>query len=283
MGQIPRGYVVSLASTVEAFCRLLGGQRRRHDDLLPGLPVDRTAHPVGVRGLQSLEDAQQFVHVAAKLHRVVKQRAHIALGIDHKDAADRRRIAGHLVHQAIGLRHALIEVRDHGKLDLHAGDRLELADPRNVRVDRVDRDADQLHVELLEVFLPPGKLDELRRADGREVRGMREQHHPLALGGVVAQPDGAVRAVGLEVRRGLKNAGNAGFAHRCLLVSASAVSALEGSMPSGPVCVCGQRRNPPRRGLGGFLCSSKLGYFVSLIHTPGHIRSDSNAWSDGRP
>jgi hypothetical protein len=53
--------------------------------------------------------------------------------------------------------------------------------PRDVRGDGIDREADELRAALLELFGAARELDELGRADGREVRGVREEHDPLAL------------------------------------------------------------------------------------------------------
>src|SRR5205085_10181370 len=75
----------------------------------------------------------------------------------------------------------------------------------------VNRVADQLHVTLFKVARVARKLDELGAAYRGEIRRMRKQHDPLALGGVIAQLDHAVRALGLKIGCGLVDAGKTGW------------------------------------------------------------------------
>ena len=70
-----------------------------------------------------------------------------------------------------------------------------------------------LDVEPVPVLLALGELDELGGADGGEVGRVREEHDPLALGGVVGEADDAVSGFGLEVGCELEDAGDAGFGH----------------------------------------------------------------------
>src|ERR1700729_1616633 len=82
--------------------------------------------------------------------------------------------------------------------------------PGDVRVNAVDRYADQLHAQRIELRPAPRELYELRRTHRREVRGMGEEEHPLALRCEVAQPDLAVRALRGKVRSRLTQAGQPG-------------------------------------------------------------------------
>ena len=93
---------------------------------------------------------------------------------------------------AEGARNFLVEVRDHRKRDLHVEVLLDVAYPGDVRVNAVNGDADQLHVAAVEVVRVARELYELGGAHWREVGRMREQHHPFAFRGVVAQADDAV-------------------------------------------------------------------------------------------
>jgi hypothetical protein len=66
--------------------------------------------------------------------------------------------------------------------------------------DRVDREADDLHVAPVEVGLDFGHVTELRRANGGEVPRVREQHGPRVANPVV-EANVALRGLRLEVRR----------------------------------------------------------------------------------
>ena len=65
-------------------------------------------------------------------------------------------------------------------------------------VERVDREADDLDVALLELGLDARHVAELRRADRREVLRVREQHRPRVADPVV-ELDRALGRVGLEI------------------------------------------------------------------------------------
>ena len=71
--------------------------------------------------------------------------------------------------KAVGDAEFLVEIDDEGKLDFDAGDALEVEDPGDVGVERIDRDADELDVEAIPVVLTAGEFDELGGADGGEV------------------------------------------------------------------------------------------------------------------
>ena len=70
--------------------------------------------------------------------------------------------------------------------------------PLLVAVDRVDREADDLHVALVELGLDLGDVAELGRADRREVLRMAEQHTP-GVAEPLVEVDLALRRVGGEV------------------------------------------------------------------------------------
>ena len=71
-------------------------------------------------------------------------------------------------------------------------------DPVLVFVQRVDREADDLHAALLELGLDAGHVAELGRADRGEVFRVGEQDHPRAVDPVV-EFDPSFRRVGLEI------------------------------------------------------------------------------------
>ena len=117
------------------------------------------------------------------------------------------------MHKAVGCGDFLVEIDDDGKVDFDAGDFFEVEDPGDVGLERIDGDADGLDVEAVPISLAAGELDELGGADGGEVGGVREEHDPLALGGVVREADDAVGGFCFEVGGELEDAGDAGFGH----------------------------------------------------------------------
>jgi hypothetical protein len=96
-------------------------------------------------------------------------------------------------------------VGDDRIIDLGAAVAFDVPQPAAVVVDRVDRQADDLGVALVELGLELGELAEFRRAHWGEVLGVREQDAPA-----VAEPfvemDLALRRVGGEIGRLRANA-----------------------------------------------------------------------------
>ena len=170
--QIPGLHLEPSAAAARAPRRIRRRRRSRHHHLVSRYPVDRCAHAVCVDRLQRLKDTQEFIYVSSQLLRVVEQCTNQSLRIDCKHGAHGSRVTDRLVHQAIGLRHLLIQIRDHRKLDGNARHLLEISQPRYVGRHRVDRDADQLYVQPFKLVASPCKLDELGRAHRREVRRM---------------------------------------------------------------------------------------------------------------
>src|SRR4051812_48936440 len=87
----------------------------------------------------------------------------------------------------------------------------DIADPCDVRVERIDRHANQLHAQVVETLPSLCESDELGGTDRREIGGMREEQHVLALRGVIAETDDALGGFGFKIRGGLKDAGNSAF------------------------------------------------------------------------
>jgi len=108
-------------------------------------------------------------------------------GPDHVDVAHRLVVGGGTAFARItgvGRQHA-VELRDlERRIADHRvvrGDALRLTDvlgPLRVVRDRVDREADDLRVALVELALDARHVAELGGADRREVLGMREEHGP---------------------------------------------------------------------------------------------------------
>jgi len=125
------------------------------------------------------------------------------------------------VDHAVGTGHVHTQVLDARKVDLNPELLLDVAHPGNVRVVAVDRQAEQLAVERLELGLVPGEGRELCGAHRREVGRVGEQHQPFAL--VVGQLLHAVGGPGLEVGgRGIElgeGGGSVDFGHGSFLSS----------------------------------------------------------------
>src|SRR5688572_8999069 len=180
--QVPvRDLVLRLEVVLHLLRRVVDGLRRGADDLVALLPVGGRGARVLVGGLQGVEGAQHFVNVAAETHRVVDERAHLLLGVDDEDGADGRRLGRAGVDEPVLLRDLGVEVRDDGEVYLDAEVALDVPYPSDVRRDGIDGEADELRAAPLELFGAARELDELGRADRREVGRVREEHDPLAL------------------------------------------------------------------------------------------------------
>ena len=75
---------------------------------------------------------------------------------------------------------------------------LDVLGPALVLVDRVDREADDLDVALVELRLDAGHVAELCGADRGEVTRVREQHGP-GVADPFVEPHRAVRGLGREI------------------------------------------------------------------------------------
>ena len=86
-------------------------------------------------------------------------------------------------------------------------------------LDRIDAQADDLGIPLLELGLESRHVAEFRRADRREILGMREKDRPLVADPFV-EMDRALRGLGFEIGGGVVDAqghdgdGRKGFASR---------------------------------------------------------------------
>src|SRR5262249_55480109 len=119
--------------------------------------------------------------------RIIEEGADRVLGINKEDGAHRRRVADGFMHHAESLSDLLIKIGNNREWNLDVKLLLDVAHPGDVRVNAVNGDADRLNVEPLEFLVVTRELDELCGAHRREVRGMREEQHPFALTGVIAQ------------------------------------------------------------------------------------------------
>ena len=187
---------------------LLVGHRAGDDHVLALLPLGRRRHGL-VRGqLQRVDHAQHLVEVAAGGHGVDQHQLDLLVRADHEHVAQRRVLRGRalggvalnvLGEHAVQLRDVEVAVRDDrvvGRGALGLGDVLG---PLLVVLQRVDRQADDLHAAAVEVRLDAGHVAQLGGADGGEVARVAEQHGP-AVADPVVEVDPALGGVGLEVR-----------------------------------------------------------------------------------
>ena len=144
--------------------------------------------------LHRIDDAQHFVEVAARGHRVDQHELDLLVRADDEHVAHRlivgRRAAfrcarGARRQHAVGLGHLQVGVADHRVVRRKPDHVLDVCRPLRVIVDWVDRQPDDLDAALVEFRLQPRHGAELGGADGREILGVREQHHPVAADPVV--------------------------------------------------------------------------------------------------
>ena len=91
-------------------------------------------------------------------------------------------------------------VGNDGEVDARARHLVNVLDPALVAVERVGRQADDLDAALGKLGLDLGHGPELRRAHGRVVLRVREEHDP-AVADELVEIDGSLRGLGLEVGR----------------------------------------------------------------------------------
>jgi hypothetical protein len=181
------------------------------DHVFSRLPLRRGGHLVARGQLQRVDHPQHLVEVAAGRHRIDEDQLDLLVGPDHEDVAHRLVVGGRASlrlavdaggQHPVQLRDRQIRVADERIIGRRALCLLDVLGPLRVILGRVDREADDLHVALVELRLDARHVAELGRAHRREVLRVREEHAPG-----VAEPlvkvDRALRRLGLEVRRGV--------------------------------------------------------------------------------
>ncbi len=208
LGEVPVGHFHALRRALaHALFSGGGGLGRGHDDLVARAPGFRRGHAVLVAGLQGLQQTHELVDRAAIAHRVVHHGAQDAVGVDEEGGAHGLSVGGAGVDHAVGAGDLHLQVFDDGEGNVHAEVLFDRTHPGQVGEDGVDRQAEQLAVHRLEGLGFTRETHELGGAHRGEVGRVREQDQPLAL--VVGQGAGAVGGDGVEVGRGLVEAGQA--------------------------------------------------------------------------
>ena len=140
--------------------RPLVGHRRRNDDVLAGLPVHRRRHRVLRRQLAGIEQPQHLVEVAAGGHRIGQHGLDLLVRTDDEDRAHGGVVrggaavgggAGAFGQHVVSRRHLELGIADHRVGDGVALGFLDVLRPLRVVVDRIDAEADDLGVALVEL------------------------------------------------------------------------------------------------------------------------------------
>jgi len=215
------GHALFLA--VHAVLRNAAGAGGRDDHVVAGTPVGRAGYREGVRGLQRLHHADELVEITADAQRVVDDGADDALGVDEEDGTHGLGCCFPGLDHAVLFGYVHRDVLDQRELHLdilHALVRdllLDRPEPRNMAVEPVNRQADKLAVQLLELLLQRGEGHELGCAHGGEVGGVAEQDDPLAFV-LLGEIDLALGGHCLEHRCLVADAGHGGDSGFCGVV-----------------------------------------------------------------
>ncbi|KAB8346321.1 hypothetical protein FH972_023365 [Carpinus fangiana] len=179
---------------------VLGRDGRRHDDIVPKLPVDGRCDTLLVPRLQTINDPQHLPRVPAGASRIAHSQAHLLLRINDKHAANRKRnpLGIHIlkvlrVEHVVQPRNLALGVGNDGELQLRAGNVVDVGDPARVRGQVVGAEPDHLDAARPEGVGLLRERAQLRRAHGREVGWVAEEDAPR-----VAQP---AMEVDLALRR----------------------------------------------------------------------------------
>ena len=163
------------------------------------------------RQLQRVDHAEDLVEVAPGRHRVDEDQLDLLVRAYDEDVPHGLVVScGAVLRLAsdlggkhpVELRDAEVRVTDDRIVGRTALRLLDVLGPSRVIAGRVDRQPDDLHVAAVEFGLDVCHVPELRRAHGREVLRMREEHSPRVADPVV-EADRALGRLGREVRCGV--------------------------------------------------------------------------------
>src|SRR5579872_4592522 len=186
----------------------LVGDRARDDDVFALFPVRGRGHAMLRGHLQGIDDAENFLEIATRGHRIDQHQLDFLVGPDDENVADRlvvgRRAGGDVAgcrgrEHVVKLGNVEIGIADHWVVRRGT---LRLADvlrPFGVAVDRVDRETYQLDTAFVELRLQFGQRAKFSGADRSEVFRVREQQRP-AVADPVVEFDLAFGGLGLEIR-----------------------------------------------------------------------------------
>ena len=153
-------------------------------------------------------DAQDFLEIAARRHRIDHHQLDLLVRADDEDVADGLvigRRAGEGIAGGRGRQHVVefrdveIGVADHRIVRRRTLRLLDVLRPFGVPVDGIDAKPHQLDAALVEFRLQLGQRAELGGADRGEILRVREQQRP-AVADPVVEFDFAFGGLGFEVR-----------------------------------------------------------------------------------
>ncbi len=104
----------------------------RNNDRLAWGPVCRYRNTLFGAGLQSVDNAQDFINVPTQVERIVDQSANYPLIVDKEDRADCRRSGCAWRNHAIKTCDFLVEIGNDGKRDLNPEVLFNICLPRKV-------------------------------------------------------------------------------------------------------------------------------------------------------
>ena len=195
-----------LPNLLELLPGVLRLQRRRYNDILSNLPVNRSCHALLVASLQAVDNSQDLGCVAARRRWVHHSKADLLGWVDNEDTADCecdallidvRQVL--LVDHVVKKRHLAVCIGDDRELQVRLRDVVNVLNPLAMAVEIIGAQPDHLDTSLLELILQLRECPELGRANGREVSGMREQNCPAIVDELV-KIDISLRSLCLEVR-----------------------------------------------------------------------------------
>ena len=133
------------------------------------------------RQLAGIEQPQHLIEVAAGAHRIGQHGLDLLVRADDEDRAHGgvvrggaavRGGAGALGQHVVGRRHLEVGIADHRVVDGVTLGFLDVLGPFRVIFDRIDAEADDLGVALVELRLQPGHVAQFGGADRGEVLGV---------------------------------------------------------------------------------------------------------------
>ena len=172
------------------------------------MPVDRSSDPFSVTSLQAVDRAENLGGVAAHGGGVEHGQSNFLIRINDEHGADGEGDAllidiGQVlcVDHIIQPRHFPIGISDDGKLQVGAGDVVDIFDPLLVRRQIIGAESNHFDIPTDKFIFEFGKRSEFGGADGSEVGWVGEEDAPAVVEEFV-KVDLALGGLSTEVWRG---------------------------------------------------------------------------------
>lgn len=173
------------ANVTEPLLGVLGGNRRRDNDVITREPVDGGSDGVLVGGLEGVDDTEDLSSVTAGGGGVGQDGTDLLVGVDDENGADGESdalgvdVGGILVvNHVVQVGDLALRVGDDGESELGSGYLVDVLDPSVVGFDIVGAQANELDAASSELRLELSESTELGGANGGEVIRVREQDGP---------------------------------------------------------------------------------------------------------